>query len=266
MVKSAAEIGLIGGTGLYDSKFLSNTRRVRIHTPYGSTSDDVIIGEFSGRSIAFIPRHGKEHTIPPHLVNSRANIWALKSIGVSRILAASAVGSLKNNIRPGDLAISSQFIDFTKKREYTFYNGLQVCHISVADPFCPELCQLACSTANNIGCNVHENTTYVCIEGPRFSTRAESNYYKEILRADVIGMTVVPECVLSREVEICYVSIATVTDYDVWSNEPVTSKDIIGVLKENAEKSLKLISEMIPKIPKSRNSCKCSRALEGSYV
>ena len=266
IVNHSAEIGIIGGTGLYDSKLLSDPTKVRIHTPYGSTSDDITIGEYAGRSVAFIPRHGSEHTIPPHLVNSRANIWALKSLGVSRILAASAVGSLKDNIKPGDLAISAQFVDFTKQREYTFYNGRQVCHISCADPFCSELCQLAYSTANYIGYKVHESSTYVCIEGPRFSTRAESNYFREILRADIIGMTVIPECVLSREVEICYVSIATVTDYDVWSNEPVTSKEIIKVLKENVEKSLKMVSEMIPKIPKSRNSCNCSKALEGSFV
>jgi 5'-methylthioadenosine phosphorylase len=200
------------------------------------------------------------------LVNNQANIWALKSLGITRIIAPSAVGSLKDYIKPGDVVISNQFIDFTKKRNYTFYNGQQVCHISCADPFCHELCNLAYSSALGIGCSVHLNSTYVCIEGPRFSTRAESNYYKQVLGADIIGMTVVPECILAREVEICYVSVATVTDYDVWTNEPVTSQQILKVLGENVNKTLKIITEMIPKIPKLRVTCKCGESLSGSFV
>jgi 5'-methylthioadenosine phosphorylase len=266
MKKYSAEIGIIGGTGIYDSQLLSSSKKVNLHTPYGSTSDDITIGEYYGRSVAFIPRHGGSHTIPPHLVNSRANIWALKSLGVSRILAPSAVGSLNDNLKPGDIVISNQFIDFTKNRKYTFYDGRQVCHISSADPFCSELSQVANYAANKIGCTTHANSTYLCIEGPRFSTRAESQYFRENLGADIIGMTVVPECMLAREVEICYVSIATVTDYDVWSKVPVSSKEIIMVVKENVQKLSRLISKMIPEIPKLRNDCICPNALEGAFV
>ena len=266
MKELSAEIGIIGGTGVSYHELFSSTERRKIHTPYGSTSDDLVIGEHKGKSIAFISRHGRSHTIPPHLVNNRANIWALKSLGVSRILAPSAVGSLKDNIQPGDIVISNQFIDFTKKREYTFYDGRQVCHISSADPFCSELIQVANSAANNTGCRAHVNSTYLCIEGPRFSTRAESKYFRENLSADVIGMTVVPECVLAREMEICYVSIATVTDYDVWSRDPVSSEKIIMVVKENIKKISKLLSKMIPEIPKLRNTCICPTALDGAFV
>jgi 5'-methylthioadenosine phosphorylase len=266
MKELSAEIGIIGGTGISYGDLLASSESRKVHTPYGSTSDDVVIGEHKGKSIAFIPRHGRLHTIPPHMVNSRANIWALKSLGVSRILAPSAVGSLKENIQPGDIVISNQFIDFTKRREYTFYDGRQVCHISSADPFCSELIQIANGVANKTGCRTHMNSIYLCIEGPRFSTRAESKYFRERISADVIGMTVVPECVLAREVEICYVSIATVTDYDVWSSDLVSSKNIITVVKENTNKISKLISEIIPQIPISRNTCTCPNALEGAFV
>ncbi|HEY7108857.1 MAG TPA: S-methyl-5'-thioadenosine phosphorylase [Nitrososphaeraceae archaeon] len=262
----SAEIGIIGGTGISFSEIFDSSESKKVHTPYGSTSDDVVIGEHKGKSIAFIPRHGRLHSIPPHKVNSRANIWALKSLGVSRILAPSAVGSLKDNIQPGDIVIPNQFIDFTKRREYTFYDGRQVCHISSADPFCSELMQIASSTANKTGCRTHINSVYLCIEGPRFSTRAESKFFRENLSADVIGMTVVPECVLAREMEICYVSLATVTDYDVWSSELVSSKNIIAVVKENSMKISKLILEMIPEIPMLRNTCVCPNALDGAFV
>src|SRR4029079_10005516 len=169
-------------------------------------------------------------------------------------------------LRPGNIVIPNQFLDFTKNRIYTFYNGGQVCHISVADPFCKELSQLAYYSAKKLGYDVHKNKTYVCIEGPRFSTKAESLFFREFLHADVIGMTVIPECVLAREAEICYVSISTVTDYDVWSEIPVSSKEIIEVLKKNVEMITNLISDMLPVIPNSRNNCECGNALEGAIV
>ncbi len=264
--KYSAEIGIIGGTGMYDSRLFSGQEKVKIHTPFGSTSDEITLGQCNGRSVAFVPRHGRSHTIPPHLVNSQANIWALKSLGVSRIIAPSAVGSLQQTFKPGSIVIPNQFVDFTKNRKYSFYNGGQVCHISVADPFCEELSEVAYISAKKLGYAVHKNATYVCIEGPRFSTKAESLYFREVLHGDIIGMTVIPECVLAREAEICYASVSTVTDYDVWSEIPVSSKEIIEVLKKNVDMTTNLISEMIPRIPNLRGICGCDDALEGALV
>ena len=261
-----AEIGIIGGTGIYNTELLTNAETVKIFTPYGSTSDLITIGEYNGRSVAFIPRHGKWHTLPPHRVNSRANIWALHSLGVSRIIAPSAVGSLQDAYKPGDIVLPDQFIDFTKRRDYTFYNEGKVCHISCADPFCNELRAMLLKVGKQLNTNVHNGSNYICIEGPRFSTRAESKYFREILRGDIIGMTLVPECVLAREMEICYVSIATVTDYDVWYENPVSSKEILEVLTKNATKIKELLAAFIPSIPDSRNKCKCRNALNDAMV
>jgi|SRR6266487_552952 5'-methylthioadenosine phosphorylase len=266
MKKYSAEIGIIGGTGIYNAELLTYAESIKIFTPYGNTSDLITLGKYNDRSIAFIPRHGKAHTIPPHKVNSRANIWALHSLGVSRIIAPSAVGSLQNNYKPGDIVLPDQFIDFTKKREYTFYDEGQVYHVSCADPFCNELRSLFLKVSKNNGYEVHDGSSYICIEGPRFSTRAESKYFKEILKGDIIGMTLVPECVLSREMEICYVPIATVTDYDVWYENPVSSREILDVLSKNANKIKDLLSKFIPTIPKIRKECKCESALADAMV
>ncbi|HXV45145.1 MAG TPA: S-methyl-5'-thioadenosine phosphorylase [Nitrososphaera sp.] len=262
---NSADVGIIGGTGVYDPGLFSAKREVRVHTPYGEPSDLVTIGEYSGVKVAFIPRHGKGHRIPPHSINSRANIWALKQLGVKRIIAPSAVGSLKEAFKPGDIAIPDQFIDFTKKRQYTFYDGGQVCHVSVADPFCPELRNIAIDRIKKLGFPLHGNATYVCIEGPRFSTRAESRFFRDV-KADIIGMTLVPEVSLAREAEICYTSIATVTDYDVWADHPVTSSEIIETLAKNVEKTKKLIADMVPAIPAARKKCACGSALEGALL
>jgi 5'-methylthioadenosine phosphorylase len=216
--------------------------------------------------VAFIPRHGKGHRIPPHRINNRANVWALKELGVKRIIAPTAVGSMKYEYRPGDIAIPDQFVDFTKGRQYTFYDGGEVCHISVADPFCPELRDVAVCHGNKLGYNVHTKATYVCVEGPRFSTRAESQFFRDVLKADIIGMTLVPECPLAREAEICYVSIAMVTDYDVWANSPVSSKEVIELLSKNNEKTRKLIAEMIPTISARSIKCSCADALIGAVL
>jgi 5'-methylthioadenosine phosphorylase len=261
-----AEIGIIGGTGIYNVELLTPAESIKIFTPYGNTSDLISLGEYNGRSVAFIPRHGKAHTIPPHKVNSRANIWALHSLGVSRIIAPSAVGSLQNNFKPGDIVLPDQFIDFTKQREYTFYDEGKVCHVSCADPFCNELRDVFVRAGKQLDYNVHDGSTYICIEGPRFSTRAESKYFKEILNGDIIGMTLIPECVLSREMEICYISIATITDYDVWYENAVSSREILDVLTKNANKIKDLLSAFIPSIPKIRNKCKCKFALQDAMV
>ena len=261
-----AEIGIIGGTGIYNTELLTNAEAVQIFTPYGSTSDLITIGEYNGRSAAFIPRHGKGHTLPPHRVNSRANIWALHSLGVSRIIAPSAVGSLQDAYKPGDIVLPDQFIDFTKGRDYTFYDEGKVCHVSCADPFCNELREMLLKVGKQLNTNVHNGSNYICIEGPRFSTRAESKYFRAISHGDIIGMTLVPECVLAREMEICYVSIATVTDYDVWYENPVSSKEILEVLTKNANKIKELLAAFILSIPVSRNKCKCGNALHDAMV
>jgi len=261
-----AEIGIIGGTGIYNPELLNNEKSIKIFTPYGKTSDLVTIGEYDDRFVAFIPRHGKEHTIPPHKVNSKANIWALNSLGVSRIIAPSAVGSLQDKYKPGDIVLPDQFIDFTKRREYTFYDEGQVCHVSCADPFCNELREISLNIGKQLKYNVHNGSAYICIEGPRFSTRAESKYFKDILHGDIIGMTLVPECILAREMQICYMSIATVTDYDVWYENPVSSKEILEVLTKNANRTKELLTALIPSIPETRNKCKCKTALQDAMV
>ncbi|RLF18160.1 MAG: S-methyl-5'-thioadenosine phosphorylase, partial [Thermoprotei archaeon] len=235
-----------------------------VYTPYGPPSDEIIVGEFKGRRIAFLPRHGRGHVVPPHMINYRANIWALKTLGVERIIAVSAVGSLREDYRPGDFVVPDQFIDFTKNRTYTFFDGRLVAHVSMADPFCPELREVAIKTAKELGIPVHEKGTYVCIEGPRFSTRAESRLYKS-WGADIIGMTLVPEVNLAREAQICYVTIAMITDYDVWAEKPVTAEEVIKVMKENVEKAKKLLYELIPRIPKERK-CPCKEALKEALM
>lgn len=263
---NSADVGIIGGTGVYDPGLFSAKREIKVHTPYGEPSDLVTIGEYSGFNVAFIPRHGRGHRIPPHSINSRANIWALKQLGVKRIIAPSAVGSLQEGYKPGDIAIPDQFIDFTKKRQYTFYDGGQVCHVSLADPFCPELRSIAIDRIKKLKITMHDRATYVCIEGPRFSTRAESKIFRDVMEADIIGMTLVPEVNLARETEICYLSIATVTDYDVWADHTVTSAEIIETLAKNVEKTKKLIADLVPAIPAVRKKCACGSALENALL
>jgi len=259
-VEKDVEIGIFGGTGIYDSSLLENPQEVDIDTPYGKPSDTITLGIFKGRKIAFLPRHGKKHTIPPHLINFKANIWAFKELGVTRIIAPSAVGSLKEELEPGHFALPSQFLDFTKSRDGSFSEEGKVIHISVADPFCPELQSSILQVTEKQGLKMHKDCTYVCIEGPRFSTKAESKFYKTT-GADIIGMTLVPECQLAREAQICYASISTVTDYDVWAEKPVTAKEVLDTLSKNVEKTKIVLTELIDKIPKTR-SCSCAKALE----
>ena len=255
-----AEIGIFGGTGIYDSGLLKDSKEISVDTPYGKTSDSITVGEFNGRKIAFMPRHGKKHTIPPHLINFRANIWAFKDLGVKRIIAPSAVGSLKEEFEPGHFALPSQFIDFTKSRKGTFSDDGRVIHISVADPFCPELQQIILDVTREQEIKIHNDCTYVCIEGPRFSTKAESKFFRTT-GADIIGMTLVPECQLAREAQICYVSISTVTDYDVWAEKPVTAKEVMETLAKNVETTKKILTLVIDQIPEIK-SCSCEKALE----
>ena len=257
------EIGIFGGTGIYDSGLLENAQEVDIDTPYGKPSDTITVGIFKGRKIAFLPRHGKKHTIPPHMINFKANIWAFKELGVTRIIAPSAVGSLKEELEPGHFALPSQFLDFTKSRDGSFSNEGRVIHISVADPFCPELQEIVSETANNQGLTLHKDCTYACIEGPRFSTKAESRFYKST-GSDIIGMTLVPECQLAREAQMCYVSISTVTDYDVWAEKPVTAKEVMETLSKNVQATKKLLAKLIENMPEdfaTKRTCSCEKAL-----
>jgi len=254
-----AEIGIFGGTGIYDPGLLQNVNEISIDTPFGKPSDSITIGTFNDRKVAFMPRHGKKHTIPPHMINYKANIWAFKELGVKRIIAPSAVGSLKEKIKPGHFALPSQFLDFTKSRNGSFSENGRVIHISVADPFCSELQDVILKVVKNLDITLHKDCTYVCIEGPRFSTKAESKFFRST-GADIIGMTLVPECQLAREAQICYASISTITDYDVWAEKPVTAKEVLETLSKNVELTKKLLTLLIDKIPKVRG-CSCEKAL-----
>ena len=259
-----AEIGIIGGTGLYDPKLLKNVQEIAVETPYGKPSDAITVGQLCGKSVAFLPRHGKRHTIRPTDINVRANIHALKKLGVTRILAPSTVGSLREEYHPGEIVFCDQFIDRTTRREQSFYTQDKVCHITVAEPMCPELRKSVIGVAKTLGIKMHETGTYVCIEGPRFSTKAESRIYRQ-WGADVVGMTLVPECVLAREAEICYASISTVTDYDVWKDHPVSVDEVVKIMKANVEKVKRIIADTVAKLPEQRD-CKCGEALTGAFV
>jgi 5'-methylthioadenosine phosphorylase len=256
----SAEVAIIGGTGVYDPEMIDDPREVKVYTPYGAPSDLISLGTYGGRRVAFIPRHGRGHQIPPHRINSRANIWALKQLGVKSIVASSAVGSLREDYEPGDFVITDQFIDRTRKRQDTFYEGGQLCHISSADPICPKLHDFYVDHAQKLDLKVHPTGTYVCVEGPRFSTRAESKLYRQ-WGADIIGMTLYPECVLAREAELCYVSVAMVTDYDVWAEKPVSTQEILETLGKNSVNFKRLVMESIPDIPEEE-ACSCREALK----
>jgi len=258
--ESCAEIAVIGGTGVYDPEILGERREVKIYTPYGAPSDVITLGTYKGRSVAFVPRHGRGHQIPPFRINNRANIWALKQLGVRQIVASSAVGSLRDDYKPGDFVITDQFIDRTKNRPDTFYEGGKICHISSADPICPQLHDYFFDQAEKMGFTVHPKGTYVCIEGPRFSTRAESRLFRQ-WGCDIIGMTLYPEVVLAREMEMCYVSIGMVTDYDVWAEKPVSSDEVVETMRENSAKFKKLITRALPGMPRDR-TCGCGEALK----
>ena len=262
-----ADIGIIGGTGVYDQSLLENVEQIDMDTPYGKPSDIVTVGEYKGVKVEFIPRHGAKHQHPPHLVNYRANIDALKQLGVKWIIAPQAVGSLHEDYKPGELAFPDQFIDRTWGREMSFYKGSPVCHISTAEPFCKDLRELLAEKSKDLGYAMHNKGTYVCIQGPRFSTKAESKAFQQ-WNGHLIGMTAVPECVLAREAEICYSSIAMVTDYDVWKEHAVSIEEIVRVMKENEGKVKNLIKEMIPIIPEKlkERKCECATALKGALI
>ena len=264
MVDEHAEIAIIGGTGMYDAAMIDDKRTVTMETKYGAPSDVITLGTFMGKQTAFLPRHGRGHRIPPHAINYRANIDALKQLGVKRIITASAVGSLQENIAPGDFVLPSQFIDFTKSRHGSFAEEGNVIHISVADPFCPELQKCAVDAANAQGTRLHEDCTYICIEGPRFSTRAESALYRS-WGVHIIGMTLVPECQLAREAQMCYVSISMVTDYDVWADKPVNADEIKRTMSSNAAKMRSMLGKVVDDIVVERG-CACASGLDEASI
>ena len=251
-----AYIGIIGGSGLYN--LIQKPESLDIETPFGKPSGMVEVGKINNVDVAFIPRHGKKHTIPPHKVNYRANIWALNSIGVQRILAVNAVGSLKEELPPGHIVIPDQFVDFTRRRELTFYDGPEVYHISEADPFCPDMNSKISDISKQVTKETHLGGTYVTVEGPRFSTRAESKMFRQF--ADIIGMTLVPEVNLADEKSMCYSVIATVTDYDVWADKPVEAAEVFRTMKENEDKVTEIIKRVLPELNKERH-CHCKDRL-----
>ncbi len=259
MIKKKIEIGLIGGTGLYNF-FETKTKKIKVKTKFGLPSDKITIGNVFGKKIAFLPRHGKNHQLPPHKVPYRANIAALARVGVKRIIAPCAVGSLKNSIKPGDFVICDQFIDRTKKREDTFFDGPKVAHIETAYPYCQELRKIAIKQAKNLKLKTHKKGTVVVIEGPRFSTLAESLWFSK-MGWDIVNMTQYPEVVLAAELGICYLNISLVTDYDVGvyaktKIEPVSVEQILKTFNKNNQKLKKLISAIVKNIDKKRK-CDC---------
>jgi 5'-methylthioadenosine phosphorylase len=263
-----AVLGIIGGSGFYDPDFITHRKEIKVYTPYGEPSDFVTVGKLEGVSVAFIPRHGKGHRIPPHRINQRANIWALRELGVKWVVSVSAVGSLRDDYRPGDFVIPDQFIDMTKGRQYSFFDGPVVAHVSMADPFCDDLRQLLLRAARLSNITLKENGTYICIEGPRFSTRAESRVWKEVFKADIVGMTLVPEVNLACEAGLCYASLAGVTDYDVYAERPVTVEQVEEVTKGNTEKAktiLRKLASILPEEP-NRERCSCCESLKKALL
>lgn len=261
-----AEIAVIGGSGIYDVDLIEDAERIEIDTPYGR-SPEMLVGRYSGRKIVFLPRHGKGHTVPPHLVNYRANIWALKELGVERVIATTAVGSLNPRMKPGQLVLLDQFVDFTKRRPTTFYEGGEkgVVHVDMSVPYCPELRGVMLKTARGLNLSLRPGATYACTEGPRFETPAE---IKMIRRAgcDVVGMTNVPESILARELEMCYAAISIVTNFAAGiSKSKLTSQEVMDIMASNVHKVKKLIFSAVPMIPTVR-SCPCRKALEGAFV
>ncbi|HET9406486.1 MAG TPA: S-methyl-5'-thioadenosine phosphorylase [Candidatus Sulfotelmatobacter sp.] len=256
-----AEIGIIGGSGLYAMPGLTKTREVRLRTPFGAPSDAYVCGTLEGRKVAFLARHGRGHLILPSELNFRANIYGFKQLGVERIVSVSAVGSLKEEHKPTEFVIPDQFFDRTRHRVDTFFGGGVVAHIAFADPICSELASVIEAACKKAGVTGKRGGTYLCMEGPQFSTKAESNVYRS-LGMDVIGMTNLQEAKLAREAELCYTTVAMVTDYDCWHphHDSVTVDQILGVLAKNADNACKVVRETVASMPQGR-SCKCGSAL-----
>ncbi len=262
----AATIGVIGGSGLYQIESLRQLREVRLRTPFGAPSDAYLVGELSGIRVAFLARHGRGHRLMPSEINYRANLFGLKLLGVRQVISISAVGSMKESRHPGEVVIPDQFIDLTRHRASTFLGHGVVGHVGFGDPVCAELATRLEEAGRRIGATVHRGGTYLCMEGPQFSTRAESNLYRS-WGVDVIGMTNATEAKLAREAQLCYATVALITDYDCWHQtaEPVTVEAILHLLHHNAELAKRLIAEAVPKVPEVR-ACPCATALRDAIV
>jgi 5'-methylthioadenosine phosphorylase len=265
-LESQADIGIIGGSGLYSMSGFDEQDEVRLETPFGEPSDAYVVGTLEGKRVAFLARHGRGHRISPSELNFRANIHGMKQLGVERILSVSAVGSLKEEHKPLDFVIPDQFFDRTRGRISTFFGGGVVAHIAFADPICPQLADLMEKSCAAAGVTGKKGGTYLCMEGPAFSTRAESNVYRQ-WGMDIIGMTNLQEAKLAREAEICYVTLAMVTDYDCWheGHDAVTIDEIISNLLKNAENAQKTVREAVKNMPKSR-TCECGSALKHALL
>jgi 5'-methylthioadenosine phosphorylase len=261
-----AAIGIIGGSGLYQIKEMTDVREIHVHTPFGSPSDDIITGMLQGKRVAFLPRHGRGHRLNPSEVPYRANIYALKTLGVDRVISVNAVGSLREDIAPMDIVIPDQLIDRTRLRASTFFEGGVVAHVAFAEPFCAGLRRVAQLAAAGTGARVHFGGTYVVMEGPQFSTKAESALYRS-WDADIIGMTALPEAKLAREAEMCYAVVAFVTDYDCWhpQHESVTTEMILKSLVAGVDTARKIVTGAVCDMPGNRD-CSCAGALSDAIV
>lgn len=266
-MKDQAEIGVFGGSGFYS--LLEHKRDVKVETPYGPPSDELALGTIAGRQVAFLPRHGRTHSLPPHMINYRANLWAMKSLGVTRIIGPCASGSLRADVKPGHFVVCDQLVDRTNGRKDTFYDGPVTTHVSFAYPYCAQLRPLTIGIIKDAGITCHDRGTVVTIQGPRFSTVAESRWYSSH-DWEVINMTQYPEAYLARELEMCYVNISLITDYDVGiegqsSIEPVTHEGVIAVFNANNQKVKNVILALIEHMPAKRE-CACGTALSGARL
>jgi 5'-methylthioadenosine phosphorylase len=263
---SMATLGIIGGSGLYSMAGLTDAREIRVKTPFGDPSDAMVLGMLEGKRVAFLARHGRGHRILPSEINFRANIYAMKQLGVQRIISASAVGSLQEDLKPGEFLVPDQFFDRTKLRVSTFFGEGLVAHVAFDKPTCVQASAVLSDASTHCGVKVHRRGTYVCIEGPQFSTLAEAHVHRQ-LRFEVIGMTNVTEAKLAREAEICYAAIAMITDYDCWhpDHESVTGAQIMETLRQNAENAKRVLREAVRAMPAER-SCKCGTALRHALI
>jgi 5'-methylthioadenosine phosphorylase len=266
-VNATAEIGIIGGSGLYEMEGVTVDRELVVETPFGAPSDAIVLGTLEGRSVAFLPRHGRGHRILPGEINFQANVFALKALGVERILSVSAVGSLKEKYAPLHMVVPDQFVDRTFKRAGTFFGRGLVAHVAFARPFCADLGRVLGAATRTAGATVHEGGTYICIEGPQFSTRAESELYRS-WGMDIIGMTNLQEARLAREAEICYSTLAMVTDYDCWhpDHDAVSLSQILETLSANAAMAKEVLRTAVRALPRGERRCECATALAHALV
>ena len=267
MTDNPIRIGVIGGSGLYHMEGLAGVEERRISTPFGDPSDAVVVGTLEGVRVAFLARHGRGHRITPTEVNYRANVYALKTLGVEQIVAISACGSLREHLHPGEIVVPDQLFDFTKKRAYSFFGGGLVAHIGVAEPFCGRLSALLAKASLEAGGTVHRGGRFITIEGPRFSTRGESLTYRA-WGMDIIGMTSSPEAFLAREAEMCYAVMAHVTDYDVWreTGEPVNVEMLLATLSANAALAQRTLRILLPRLATAERGCDCGSTLAAALI